>query len=211
MFFKKNNIQKIIIITLIINISLCERLSNEFLEGWGEKVIDEDTPDYSKILEIVEKYFNLEEGYSLDETEILPFGFFKRTVHGINYRLLCSVKKKSDQTPTIYDIMIHKHNNEFKVLSAKKPEESSTDLSEKDKEKMENAIVKYFFKKLYKVEEMEVEYEYHKLGGLYDYAIYDIVAKLGNEDEHVEKRLLIVYRNDRTFTVEQDLKEKEEE
>ena len=151
MFFK-NNIQKILLITLIINISLCERLSNQFLEGWGEKVISEDTPDYSKILEIVEKYFNLEEGYSLDETEILPFGFFKQTVNGINYRLLCTVKKKSDQTPTIYDIMTHKHNNEFKVLSAKKPKESSTDLSAKDKEKMENAIVKYFFKKLYTIE-----------------------------------------------------------
>ena len=209
MFFK-NNIKKILLISLIINISLCERLSNEFLEGWGEKVISEDNKDYLKILEIVENYFSLEEGYSLDETEILPFGFFKQTVNGINYRLLCTVKKKSDQTPTIFDIMTHKHNNEFKVLSAKKPEDSSSELSEKDKKSMETAIVKYFFEKLYTLKEMEIEYEYHKLGGLYNYAIYDVIAKLENEDENVEKRLLIVYRNDRTFTVEQDLKEKDE-
>ncbi len=202
--------QKFLLISIIINISLCERLSNEYLEGWGEKVISEDTQDYSKILEIVENYFTLEEGYSLDETEILPFGFFKQTVNGINYRLLCTVKKKSDQTPTIFDIMTHKHNNEFKVLSAKKPEDSSSELSEKDKKSMENAIVKYFFEKLYTLKEMEIEYEYHKLGGLYNYAIYDVIAKLENEDENVEKRLLIVYRNDRTFTVEQDLKEKDE-
>ncbi len=202
--------QKFLLISIIINISLCERLSNEYLEGWGEKVISEDTQDYSKILEIVENYFTLEEGYSLDETEILPFGFFKQTVNGINYRLLCTVKKKSDQTPTIFDIMTHKHNNEFKVLSAKKPEDSSSELSEKDKKSMENAIVKYFFEKLYTLKEMEIEYEYHKLGGLYNYAIYDVIAKLENEDENVEKRLLIVYRNDRTFTVEQDLKEKNE-
>ena len=205
MFFKQ-----FLLISIIINISLCERLSNEYLEGWGEKVINEDTQDYSKILEIVENYFTLEEGYSLDETEILPFGFFKQTVNGINYRLLCTVKKKSDQTPTIFDIMTHKHNNEFKVLSAKKPEDSSSELSEKDKKSMENAIVKYFFEKLYTLKEMEIEYEYHKLGGLYNYAIYDVIAKLENEDENVEKRLLIVYRNDRTFTVEQDLKEKDE-
>ena len=205
MFFKK-----FLLISIIINISLCERLSNEFLEGWGEKVISEDTQDYPKILEIVENYFTLEEGYSLDETEILPFGFFKQTVNGINYRLLCTVKKKSDQTPTIFDIMTHKHNNEFKVLSAKKPEDSSSELSEKDKKSMETAIVKYFFEKLYTLKEMEIEYEYHKLGGLYNYAIYDVIAKLENEDENVEKRLLIVYRNDRTFTVEQDLKEKDE-
>ena len=209
MFFK-NSIKKILLISLIINISLCERLSNEFLEGWGEKVISEDNKDYLKILEIVENYFSLEEGYSLDETEILPFGFFKQTVNGINYRLLCTVKKKSDQTPTIFDIMTHKHNNEFKVLSAKKPEDSSSELSEKDKKSMETAIVKYFFEKLYTLKEMEIEYEYHKLGGLYNYAIYDVIAKLENEDENVEKRLLIVYRNDRTFTVEQDLKEKDE-
>ena len=209
MFFK-NSIKKILLISLIINISLCERLSNEFLEGWGEKVISEDNKDYLKILEIVENYFSLEEGYSLDETEILPFGFFKQTVNGINYRLLCTVKKKSDQTPTIFDIMTHKHNNEFKVLSAKKPEDSSSELSEKDKKSMETAIVKYFFEKLYTLKEMEIEYEYHKLGGLYNYAIYDVIANLENEDENVEKRLLIVYRNDKTFTVEQDLKEKDE-
>ena len=44
MFFKQ-----FLLISIIINISLCERLSNEYLEGWGEKVINEDTQDYSKL------------------------------------------------------------------------------------------------------------------------------------------------------------------
>ena len=208
MFFKKHNIQKFILLSLIINISLCERLPKQFLESWGEKIINEKTPDYSSIVEIVEKYYVTEEGYSLDETEIIPFGFFKQTVNGINYRLLCAIKKKADQTPTIYDIMLHKHNDVFKVLSAKSLEYSSTDMSKKDKKKMETSIVKYYFEKLYTVKEMEIQYEYHKLGGLYDYAIYDLIVRLNNEDnENVEKRLLIVYRNDRTFTVELELKE----
>ena len=212
MFFKKHNIQKFILISLIINISLCERLPNQFLESWGEKIISEKTPDYSEIVDIVEKYYVTEEGYSLDETEIIPFGFFKQTVNGINYRLLCANKKKTELTPTIYDIMLHKHNNVFKVLSAKSLEESSTDMSEKDKKKIETSIVKYYFEKLYTVKEMEIQYEYHKLGGLYDYAVYDLIAKLKNEDdENVEKRLLIVYRNDRTFTVELELKETQKE
>ena len=145
MFFKKHNIQKFILISLIINISLCERLPNQFLESWGEKIISEKTPDYSEIVDIVEKYYVTEEGYSLDETEIIPFGFFKQTVNGINYRLLCAIKKKTELTPTIYDIMLHKHNNVFKVLSAKSLEESSTDMSEKDKKKIETSIVKYYF------------------------------------------------------------------
>ena len=212
MFFKKHNIQKFILISLIINISLCERLPNQFLESWGEKIISEKTPDYSEIVDIVEKYYVTEEGYSLDETEIIPFGFFKQTVNGINYRLLCAIKKKTELTPTIYDIMLHKHNNVFKVLSAKSLEESSTDMSEKDKKKIETSIVKYYFEKLYIVKEMEIQYEYHKLGGLYDYAVYDLIAKLKNgDDENVEKRLLIVYRNDRTFTVELELKEIQKE
>ena len=212
MFFKKHNIQKFILISLIINISLCERLPNQFLESWGEKIISEKTPDYSEIVDIVEKYYVTEEGYSLDETEIIPFGFFKQTVNGINYRLLCAIKKKTELTPTIYDIMLHKHNNVFKVLSAKSLEESSTDMSEKDKKKIETSIVKYYFEKLYTVKEMEIQYEYHKFGGLYDYAVYDLIAKLKNEDdENVEKRLLIVYRNDRTFTVELELKETQKE
>ena len=64
-----------------------------------------------------------------------------------------------------YFFITHKHNNEFKVLNSKKPEDSSTELSEKDKNNKEKAIVKYFFEKLYTLKEMKIEYEYHKLGG----------------------------------------------
>ena len=77
MFFK-NNIKKILLISLIINISLCERISNQYLEGWSEKVISEDTQDYSKILVIGQNYFNLEEEYSLDETEIFHSDFLSK-------------------------------------------------------------------------------------------------------------------------------------
>ena len=51
------------------------------------------TQHFSEILETAEKYLVLEEGYSLDETDIIPFGFFKQTINGINYRLLLTVKK----------------------------------------------------------------------------------------------------------------------
>ena len=74
---------------------------------------------------------------------------------------------------------------------------------------MEAAIMKYYIKEGYALKDMEIEYEYHKLGGLYDYAIYDVVANLVVDKESVEKRLLIVYRNDRTFTVEEELKAEE--
>ena len=150
-----------------------------------------------------------EEGYSLDETDIIPFGFFKQTINGINYRLLCAVKKKSSDTPTIFDIFVHNHNNDFKLISSKSLEDSSIDISEKNKKKMEAAIMKYYIEKSYSIKEMEIEYEYHKLGGLYDYAIYDVIANLEIDDENVEKRLLIIYRNDRTFTVEEELKAEE--
>ena len=103
------------------------------------------------------------------------------------------------------------HNNELNIMSAHKPEYSENDdLSERDKKKMENAIMKYYFEKEYTINELQIEYEYHKLGGLNNYAIYDVSAELKNEDENASKRLLIIYRNDKTFTVEEELLENEE-
>ena len=209
MFFKKHIIQNYLLIAITLKVFLCQKLSNEFLETWGEKPINEKTKDFSDVLETAETYLVKEEGYSLDETDIIPFGFFKQTINGINYRLLCAVKKKSSDTPTIFDIFVHKHNNDFKLISSKSLEDSSIDISEKNKKKMEAAIMKYYIEKSYSIKEMEIEYEYHKLGGLYDYAIYDVIASLEIDDENVEKRLLIIYRNDRTFTVEEELKAKE--
>ena len=209
MFYKKHIVNNYILIAIIFNIITWQKLSNDLLETWGEKTICEKTQYFSDILEIVENYFVKEEGYSLEETDIIPFGFFKQTINGINYRLLCAIKKKSSDTPTIFDIIIHKHNNEFKLVSSKSLEDSSIDMSEKNKKKMEAAIMKYYIKEAYNIKEFEIEYEYHNLGGLYNYAIYDVIASLEVDDESVEKRLLIIYRNDRTFTVEEELKAEE--
>ena len=209
MSFSKNIIQNLLIISLIINISLCQKLQKDLLGGWGEIKITNQSSVFSKVFEATEKYF-VSEGYSLDETDILPFGFFKQTLNGINYRLLCAVKKKSSDTPTIYDIILHQSNNEFKIVSTKKPDYSSSNMSPKDKNKMEDAILKYYFDKLYTVKALETQYEYHKLEGLYKYTIYDVLVKVGKkDDENITKRLLIVYRNDKTFTVEIELIEKE--
>ena len=210
MFFKNHIIHKYILIAIILNIILCQRLPNEYLETWGEKTISEKTPNYSKIVDLVEKYLVSEEEHSLEDEEIIPFGFFKQTINGVIYRLLCAVKKKSSKTPTIYDIFVHMHNNELNIMSSHKPEYSENDLSERDKKKMENAIMKYYFEKEYTINELQIEYEYHKLGGLNNYAIYDVSVELKNEDENANKRLLIIYRNDKTFTVEEELLENEE-
>ena len=210
MFLSKNIIKNIIIISLIINIISCQKLSKDLLGGWGEIKINNQSSIFSKVFEAAEKYF-VSEGYSLDETDILPFGFFKQTLNGINYRLLCAVKKKSSDTSTIYDILLHQSNNEFKIISTKKPDySSSNNMSHKDKNKMEDSILKYYFDKLYTVKALEIQYEYHKLEGLYKYTIYDVLVKVGKkDDENITKRLLIVYRNDKTFTVEIELIEKE--
>ena len=209
MSFIKNDFQNLLIISLIINIISCQKLSKDILGGWGEIKITNQSSIFSKVFESTEKYF-VSEGYSLDETDILPFGFFKQTLGGINYRLLCAVKKKSSDTPTIYDIILHQSNNEFKIVSTKKPDYSSSNMSRKDKNKMEDAILKFYFDKLYTVKALETQYEYHKLDGLYKYAVFDIIAKVGKKnEENITKRLLIIYRNDKTFTVEKELVEKE--
>ena len=198
----------ITILLIILTTSQSQRLSHELLGGWNEKEINEQETDYLQTLKSVETYIS-EQGYSLDETDIIPFGFFKQIVNGMNYRILCAVKEKTSKTPTIYDINFHKSNSEMKMIYAKNLEESGKKLSQKDKKKLETSIVKYYFESLYKVKELEIQYEYNNFDGLNKYGVYDVVAELGNEKEKVSKRLLIVYRNDKTFTVETELNAQE--
>ena len=42
---------------------------------------------------------------------------------------------------------------------------------------------------------------------MHDYAIYDVEVELSNKDNNsVNKRVLVVYRNDKTFMVQEELK-----
>ena len=204
-FFR--NISLAILLIILTSIQ-SQRLSHELLGGWNEKELTEKDPDYSQTLQSIETYIS-EQGFSLDETDIIPFGFFKQIVNGINYRILFAVKEKTSNVPTIYDINFHKSKSEMKIIYAKNPENSGNNLSDKDKKKLENAVLKYYFEKLYKVKELEIQYEYHNFDGLNKYGVYDVIAQLENEKEKVSKRMIVVYRNDKTFEVETELNAKE--
>ena len=204
-FFR--NISLAILLIILTSIQ-SQRLSHELLGGWNEKELTEKEPDYSLTLQSVETYIS-EQGFSLDETDIIPFGFFKQIVNGINYRILFAVKEKTSNVPTIYDINFHKSKSEMKIIYAKNPENSGNNLSDKDKKKLENAVLKYYFEKLYKVKELEIQYEYHNFDGLNKYGVYDVIARLENEKEKVSKRMIVVYRNDKTFEVETELNAQE--
>ena len=204
-FFR--NISLAILLIILTSIQ-SQRLSHELLGGWNEKELTEKEPDYSQTLQSVETYIS-EQGFSLDETDIIPFGFFKQIVNGINYRILFAVKEKTSNVPTIYDINFHKSKSEMKIIYAKNPENSGNNLSDKDKKKLENAVLKYYFEKLYKVKELEIQYEYHNFDGLNKYGVYDVIAQLENEKEKVSKRMIVVHRNDKTFEVEAELNAQE--
>ena len=90
-FFKNISIP---ILSVTLTSSQSQRLSHELLGGWNEKEITEQEPDYLQTIQQVEIYIS-EQDYSLDETDIIPFGFFKQLVNGINYRILYAVKEKS--------------------------------------------------------------------------------------------------------------------
>ena len=195
-------------LSILSNIALCQKISNELLSGWGEKIMTEKNEDFVKVLEAAEKHLS-SEGYDINDYEIIPFGFFKQSVNGLKYRLICGVKKKSGNTPTIFDIHLNKSGKELKILSSKNPDHSSSNMTEKDKKKLKDSIMKYYFNELYIVKEFEIQYEYHKIVGLNNYGIYDVLAKLNDKDETFEKRFLVVYRNDKTFTVEAELISKE--
>ena len=205
--FKRKSISKyILLISLLYQNILCQQISTELLGGWGEKPIsDPPSQDLDLCIEATEKYLS-SEGYDLNEMDVIPIGFFTQSNLGINYRLLSAVKKKSDTTPTIYDIRLRKTGtNDMKIISNENPGDSSVELSEKDQKKMKIAIMKFYFEKLYKVSGLDIQYEYHNINGLNKYAIYDVEVELKNDKESVNKRVVVIYRNDKTFTVEQEL------
>ena len=205
--FKRKSISKyILLISLLYQNILCQQISPELLGGWGEKPIsDPPSQDLDLCIEATEKYLS-SEGYDLNEMDVIPIGFFTQSNLGINYRLLSAVKKKSDTTPTIYDIRLRKTGtNDMKIISNENPGDSSVELSEKDQKKMKIAIMKFYFEKLYKVSGLDIQYEYHNINGLNKYAIYDVEVELKNDKESVNKRVVVIYRNDKTFTVEQEL------
>ena len=197
---------KIILISLLYQNILSQRISQDLLGGWGEKPLpDPPTQDFELCIDTIEKYF-ISEGNDLAELDIIPIGFFTQSNIGINYRILIAMKKKSDLAPSIYDFLFRKSDKDYmKIISNQKPEESSVKLSEKDEKKMKTAIIKFYFEKLYKVSSYEIQYEYHDINGLNKYAIYDVNVELKNDKETVNKRVIIVYRNDKTFTVEAEL------
>ena len=198
----------LLLITLLYQNIICQRISSDLLGGWGEKSILDPSKDLELSINSTEKYL-ISEGYDLGEIEIIPIGFFTQSNLGTTYRLLCAVKKISDDTPTIYDIQLRKESDDYmKIISTKNPEDSSEQLSEKEQKKMKIAIMKFYFDKLYKVEGLEIQYEYHNIDGLNKYVIYDVKVELKNDEDLSNKRILIIYRNDKTFTVEHELLEK---
>ena len=196
----------ILLISLFYQKIQSQHISQELLGGWGEKpILEPHSKEYELSFITIQKYLS-QEGYDLNETDVIPLGFFTQSNIGINYRLLLAVKKKSDTTPTIYDIQLRKIGlNDMKIIVSQNPEDSSEELSQKDQKKMKNAIIKYFFEKLYKVSQLNIQYEYHNINGLNKYAIYDAEVELKNDKGSTNKRLIIIYRNDKTFTVEQEL------
>jgi len=197
---------KILLISLLHQNILSQRISPDLLGGWGEKPIpDPPSQDFELCIDTIEKYFT-SEGNDLAELDIIPIGFFTQSNIGINYRIIIAMKKKSDSAPSIYDFLLRKSDKDYiKIISNQNPEESSVKLSEKEEKKMKNAIMKFYFEKLYKITSYEIQYEYHNINGLNKYAIYDVNAELKNDKETVNKRLIIVYRNDKTFSVESEL------
>ena len=65
MYFIQIFIQNLLIISLIINIISCQKLSKGLLRRWGEIKINNQSSIFSKVFETTEKYF-ISEVYSLD-------------------------------------------------------------------------------------------------------------------------------------------------
>ena len=198
-----------IILLSFLSITLSEKISNDLLGGWGEKVITITNKDYKTVLELASNYFTENEG-SLDENEIVPLGFFKRIVNEsnkINYRFICGFKSKDSKSTTLYDIQFLKSDEDLQLLTTNTLSDSSITTVERSLNSIKNAIMKFYFGKDYKISDVEIQYQYDNIEGLNKYAIFDVTCNLSKKDEKLEKRVLVVYRNDRTFEVEAELNE----
>ena len=207
-FFKKH----ICLIALLsfISITFSQKISDDLLGGWGEKVITEKSKDYKTVLELASNYFTENEG-SLDENEIVPLGFFKRIVNEsnkINYRFICGFKSKDSKSTTLYDIQFLKSDDDLQLLTTNTLSDASDIITlERSLKNLKNSILKYYFGKDYEISDVEIQYQYDNIEGLNDYAVFDVSCNLSKKDEKLSKRLLVVYRNDRTFEVEAELNE----
>ena len=202
----KSIFQNILIISLLYQNILSQRISHDLLGGWGEKpLLDSSSKDFQLCIETIEKYFSSGD-YDITELDLIPIGYFTQSNIGINYRILLVMKKKTDDTPTIYDFHLRKSDKDYmKIISNENPGDSSIELSEKEQKKMKVAIMKFYFEKLYQVSGLEIQYEYHNINGLNKYGIYDVKVELKNDKETINKRLIIIYRNDKTFEVQTEL------
>ena len=198
-----------IILLSFLSSTLSEKISNDLLGGWGEKVITITNKDYKTVLELASNYFTENEG-SLEENEIVPLGFFKRIVNEsnkINYRFICGFKSKDSKSTTLYDIQFLKSDEDLQLLTTNSLSDSSITTVERSLNSIKNAIMKFYFGKDYKISDVEIQYQYDNIEGLNKYAVFDVICNLSKKDEKLEKRVLIVYRNDRTFEVEAELNE----
>ena len=205
--FKK--LTSFIILLSFLSITLSEKISDNLLGGWGEKVITITNKDYKTVLELASNYFTENEG-SLDENEIVPLGFFKRIVNEsnkINYRFICGFKSKDSKSTTLYDIQFLKSDEDLQLLTTNSLSDSSITTVERSLTSLKNAIMKFYFGKDYKISDVEIQYQYDNIEGLNKYAVFDVTCNLSKKDEKLEKRVLVVYRNDRTFEVEAELNE----
>ena len=123
---------------------ICQGEEKSFIEGTTFKEIaDYYKKYYDKDIigvKVNEDFDDL--GSSLRKDSVIDFFTvgdeygYKVYSRSARFILLLAVKKKSSNTPTIFDIYVHEHNNEFKIMSAHQPEYSSIDLSDRDKKKI---------------------------------------------------------------------------
>ena len=85
---------KILLILLLYQDILCQRISTDLIGGWGEKPIpNPPSEEFELCIDTIEKYF-ISEGNELAELDIIPIGYFTQSNLGINYRVLIAMKKK---------------------------------------------------------------------------------------------------------------------
>lgn len=185
-----------------ILISFCLN-ATPLLGGWGE--MDYYNKNITEVVPICMEELE-KDGYYPESYNFYPIVIFTQIVNGINYRVLLAVQDAKSTNLRLFDFILHSNplNSNLNESTVLKKEEVDYDNSYIDdrvtKEKVKNAISKFYYKKN-KVEDYEIQYEFNNFKGLNGVKIYIVTVKIADEENTKEENVIMLKREDKTFEV----------
>lgn len=193
---------------VILAIALPSLMSASIVGGFYQLPIDKNETMINKTKEQAEKDIVSKSGYSKSNYNFYPLALFDQIVNGVNYKVYYALQKKGSSSADIIENTYHYANKKFDLVKTKTLDTSGNEKTiKKDemvKEKMRNALSRYFFDLKLKVSDISINDIYEKV--MNHISFYTAQAKVGKDKKNVN--VVVMEKEDKTFEVVAYLKEK---